>query len=270
MKRLDPNTQLYKIIEAKKASLAEKKREKPYEQLKSELEAVVVLKVPSLFNAVKSPQAGPKLIAEVKKASPSRGVIRESFSLSEINDAYQSSAHVVAISVLTETDYFQGSEEILAYFAANNTHNKPLLRKDFIFDPYQVLESTLLGAHAYLLIASLFDDTKELEELINLGYEIGIEPLVEVHNREELEFARSTRAKIIGINCRDLNTFKLDIQVHELLKELDDSYARIAESGIDNQEYLQYVSAFCDAALVGSHFMAQADIAEAIEGMVTP
>ena len=261
-------TFLEEILIAKKNDLANKKRKKSYSQLEQELKLLEPFRGPSFFDALKSEDIKPKIIAEVKKASPSKGVMRHNFALSAINDAYQSASNVVAISVLTERDYFGGSNEVLSFFADNNSHSKPLLRKDFIFDPYQVVESKLLGAQAYLLIASLFDDIKELEELINLGYEIGIEPLVEVHNREELEFVQSTKAKIIGVNCRDLNTFKLDIKVHELLRELDDSYARIAESGIDNKQYLQYVAAFCDAALIGSHFMAQVNIADAIGEMV--
>jgi indole-3-glycerol phosphate synthase len=268
MKNLDANTELYKIIAAKKAYLQEQKQQKSYAQMEQELQSLEPFKGYSFFDALKSKTAKPKIIAEVKKASPSRGTIREDFSLSEINDAYQSNAHVVAISVLTETDYFQGSEETLAFFAAHNTHNKPLLRKDFIFDPYQVLESKLLGAQAYLLIASLLD-ADELNELIEAGQKIGIEPLVEVHNREELGLAQSTKARVIGVNSRDLKTFSMDPKVHGLLKELDDTYARVAESGIETKEYLQYVSDFCDAALVGSHFMAQENIAEAIEAMVT-
>ncbi|HEY5152646.1 MAG TPA: indole-3-glycerol phosphate synthase TrpC [Candidatus Saccharimonadales bacterium] len=270
MKTLKPDTKLSKIIESKKVYLAETKRQRPYDQLEKELESIPPFKGLSLFEALKSKEPKPKLIAEVKKASPSRGVIRENFLLEEINDAYQAAPNVVAISVLTEKDHFHGSEATLAFFAKHNTHHKPLLRKDFIFDKYQILETKLLGAQAYLLIASLFDDAEELEALVELGYKIGLEPLVEVHDQGELDLVKSTKARIVGVNCRDLKTFSIDIKIHELLRELDDSYARIAESGIDSEGYLKYISTFCDAALVGSHFMSQQDIEHAIRVMVNP
>jgi len=266
MKSINAHTKLHEIIATKQVHLEAKKAKKPYSQLEQELQALPSFKGPSFFEALKSDQAMPKIIAEVKKASPSKGVISRDFSLAAINEAYQAANNVVAISVLTEEDYFQGSDEVLEFFAANNTNNKPLLRKDFIFDPYQVLESKLLGAQAYLLIAALLE-ADELNELVDLGQKIGIEPLVEVHDKAELKLAKSTNARVIGVNCRDLKTFMIDSEVHELLKSIDDSYARIAESAIDSKEYLKYVSAFCDAALIGSYFMSHGNIADAIKEM---
>jgi indole-3-glycerol phosphate synthase len=258
-------TKLDEIIAAKKRRLQEKKQRVPYSQLEKEAHSIRPFQGPTLFEAIKSGTEKPRIIAEVKKASPSRGIIRNNFSLKEINSAYQTSSHVIAISILTEEDYFQGSEEIFSFFAANNTHNKPLLRKDFIFDSYQVLESKVLGAQAYLLIAALFkDDTNKLRELIDLGYKIGIEPLVEVHNREELELVKSTKARIVGVNCRDMETFTTDPSLHELLKELDNTYAKVAESGIRSPEHLSRVSVFSDAALIGGRFMSRPNIEKAI------
>ena len=271
MKNIDPNTELGKIIAAKKIHLQEQKTNNPYTQLEQAVElskARQPYKGPGFFDALKSKKPKLKIIAEVKQSSPSRGVIRDNFSLSEINDAYQSVTNVVAISVLTEKDYFHGSEEILSFFSEHNKNCKPLLRKDFIFDPYQILETKLLGAQAYLLIASLFDDAKELEGLIKEGRKFGLETLVEVHNKEELELVKSTSARIIGVNCRDMKTFAVDPKIHELLREIDDSYVKVAESGIDNGTYLNYLSTFCDAALVGSHFMSKDNIEDAIKDMV--
>jgi indole-3-glycerol phosphate synthase len=270
MKNIDPGTQLYKIIAAKKAYLQEKKRHMSYSQLEQALKSLEPVKGPSFFDVLKSQDHAPKIIAEVKKASPSRGVIRSNLSLSEVNDAYQSISNVVAISILTEKDYFHGSEETLAFFAHHNTNNKPLLRKDFIFDTYQIAETKLLGAQAYLLIASLFEDAEELEELIKAGHELGLEPLVEVHTREELELAEATSARVIGVNCRDMKTLDVDLKVHELLKDIDDAYAKVAESGIETPDYLKHVTGFCDAALVGSHLMEAADIKAAIERLIEP
>ena len=267
MKQTD--TVLDKIIGAKKANLKEQKLKKPFAQLRREADALTLQAGPGFFEALKAPEPRLKLIAEVKRASPSAGVLRQSFSLPDINRAYQTAPQVAAISVLTERDYFQGSDSTLAYFAANNTYRKPLLRKDFIFDPYQVLESKLLGAQAYLLIAALFT-AGELSELVDLGLELGIEPLVEVHDEHELKIALTTQARCIGVNSRDLKTFEVDNKRHELLRQLDDSYARVAESGINDAEYLAYVSDFADAALVGGHLMAADNIVTALEKLANP
>lgn len=268
MKSISTDTELGKIIASKKDYLEKRKSQKPYSQLESELGSLKPFEGPSLFDALKSTALKPKIIAEVKKASPSKGVIRDNFSLEEINEAYQSSENVVAISILTETDHFQGSEEILSFFVANNKSKKPLLRKDFIFDPYQILETRLLGAQGYLLIASLFENAQELDKLIKQGNELGLDALVEVHTPEELTMVKQTSAHIIGVNCRDMKTFKIDLEVHKLLQEIDESYARVAESGIDTPEYLKYVSGFADASLIGSHFMSQDSIEDAIKVMV--
>jgi len=267
MKKTD--TFLDKIVASKKDYLQRQKFKKPQAQIERELVAVKPFKGLGFFDVLKKADPKPKIVAEVKKASPSAGVLRDPFLLPHINEAYQSISKIVAISIITEQEHFQGSEETLAFFAANNTHHKPLLRKDFLFDPYQVLESKLLGAQAYLLIASLFD-IKELEELIKLGQSIGIEPLVEVHDSHELELVQATSARSIGVNCRDLKDFTIDIKAHELLRKLDNSYARVAESGIDSPEYLNYLSTFSDAGLIGGHFMAAPSVEAALENMVAP
>jgi indole-3-glycerol phosphate synthase len=262
---------LNKIIAQKRIRLKARQTQKPYSELEKELSLVKPFKGQSFFDALKSKEIAPKIIAEVKKASPSANTISKNFSLKDINDAYQASPHVVAISVLTEEDNFLGSDEILSFFVNNNKNNKPLLRKDFILEPYQVLESKVLGAQAYLLIAALFKkDTKKLNKLIDLGYEIGIEPLVEVHNREELELVKSTNAKIIGVNCRDLKTFRTNRELHTLLDELDSTYARVAESGISERSHLNHASKFSDVSLIGSRFMKAKNIKKAIEDMVEP
>lgn len=247
-------TVLDKIVADKKASLALQKQQKSLAQLEQEVAKLGAAKTHNFFEALKAKADRPKIIAEAKKASPSAGVFKRDFSLDEINEAYQSADSIVAISIVTETKHFQGSEDFLKYFARHNTHKKPLLRKDFLFDSYQVLESKLLGANAYLLIASLFDE-KELAGLIDYGLGIGLEPLVEVHTQEELDMVRRTNARCIGVNARDLKTFKMDLSRHELLKQLDDSYARVAESGIANVRYLKQVSEYSDAALIGTEFM---------------
>lgn len=259
-------TVLDKIVADKKARLAKQKKQKPQSQLEQELAGLDSSEEPGFYDALKK-GAAPRIIAEAKKASPSAGVFRDDFSLEDINAAYQQSFNVVAISVITERDNFQGSDDFLAYFAKHNPHKKPLLRKDFLFEPYQIIESKLLGAGAYLLIASLFNES-ELFELVALGLSIGIEPLVEVHTQEELDMALTTKARCIGVNARDLKTFKIDVKRHNLLKQLDDKYARVAESGIDSKEYLQELSEYCDAALIGTEFMKSKDIKKTLEALV--
>jgi indole-3-glycerol phosphate synthase len=260
-------TILDKIVASKKAYLAKQKQQKPLSELKKDLAGHETIEGPSFFDALKQ-GSKPRIIAEVKKASPSAGVFRDDFSLPDIKDAYQSTDSIVAISVVTEADHFQGDDDFLRYFASNNPHKKPLLRKDFLFEPYQVLESKLLGANAYLLIASLFDKA-ELSELVSIGRDIGLEPLVEVHTQEELDMAKNiAKVRCIGVNARDLKTFKVDLERHELLKRLDDKkYARVAESGIDSKEYLNELSEYCDAALIGTELMKSKDIGKALEAL---
>jgi indole-3-glycerol phosphate synthase len=255
---------LDRIVADKKEYLAGKKRAKSLDRLKDELAGLEPREEPGFFDALKAGRPQPKIIAEVKKASPSAGVLREPFSLEEINEAYQTSENVVAISVITERGHFQGSEDALAFFAHHNANRKPLLRKDFIFDPYQIFESKLLGAQAYLLIASLFDQD-ELAGLVDLGLEIGLEPLVEIHDKDELDMALTTKARCIGANSRDLKTFKIDPEVHDLLKRVDGSYARIAESGIGDKAHMKRLAAYTDAVLIGTEFMKSDDIAMTIQ-----
>jgi indole-3-glycerol phosphate synthase len=259
-------TILDRIVASKKHRLVERKRSQSQADLEQELAARSATDEPGFYAALKSDSQAPRIIAEAKKASPSAGVFRDEFSLEDINAAYQQAFNVVAISVITESDHFQGSEDFLAYFAKHNPHRKPLPRKDFLFEPYQILESKLLGAQAYLLIVSLFDQ-KELADLVDFGLANRIEPLVEVHTQEELDMALKTRARCIGVNARDLKTFKVDLGRHELLKQLDDKYARVAESGIDSKDYLQELSEYCDAALIGTGFMKSKDITKALEAL---
>jgi indole-3-glycerol phosphate synthase len=261
------DTILDDIIAAKKDYLRIRKRQRSQAEVEHRLVDVSPFPGAGFFDALKASQPQPKIIAEAKKTSPSGGVLREPFSLSEINAAYQAAPNVVAISVITERDYFQGSEETLVYFAGHNAKNKPLLRKDFLFDPYQILESKLLGAQAYLLIASLFERT-ELKDLIELGRSLDLEPLVEVHTAAELELVKQTDARCIGVNSRDLQSFSVDNSAHRLLDELDDSYARVAESGINDPAYLEQISGFSDAVLIGGHFMRAPDISAAIEALI--
>jgi len=203
-----------------------------------------------------------QLIAEVKKASPSRGIIRPDFDPVEIAETYATNG-ASAISVLTEAKYFQGSLNHLKDIR-NALENKslPLLRKDFISDSYQVYESRAYGADSLLLIVAILTPEK-LEELLRLSHELGMSCLVEVHNETEVEIASGSGAKIIGINNRDLKTFTVDLTVTERLRPLIPSdRIVVSESGIKNRSDMEKLRQWgADAVLIGESLMSAPDIA---------
>lgn len=257
------NTILDSIVANKQKYLQTRKKQLPMSQIDQTISQSTD-GGPDLYQALKTHTGRPKLIAEAKKASPSAGVLRDPFDLNEINYAYQACHEVVAISVITEVDHFQGSEANLQYFAVHNTNNKPLLRKDFIIEPYQIYETKALGGHAYLLIAALFD-LADLQELVAIGQSIGLEPLIEAHTAEELAVACATTARCIGVNARNLHDFSINHAAPELLGQLNKSYARVAESGIETAIDISRVMEYSDAALVGSYLMKQPDITKALQ-----
>ena len=203
---------------------------------------------------------GLSIIGEVKKASPSRGVIKPDFNPVEIAKEYENVAD--AISVLTEEDYFQGRYEYL-----RDIHNEvklPLLRKDFVVSPLQIFEARELGASAILLIAAVLDDKRVLSEFINLSRGVGFEPLVETHNEMEIDLALSADAKIIGINNRNLYDFTEDIYTTVRLREfVPADRLVISESSIHTAEDIKILSkANVNGILVGESFMRSDNIAE--------
>jgi indole-3-glycerol phosphate synthase len=207
------------------------------------------------------------VIAEVKKASPSKGVIREQFDPVAIALDYE--AHgAAAISVLTEKRFFQGSPDYLT--ALREQVSIPVLRKDFLFDIYQIYEARALGADALLLIAAILEKEK-LRELLCLTRELGMDALVEVHTREELYMVLETGARIIGINNRNLATFKTDIATTvELVRDIPEDRIVVSESGIASRaDILMLSSAGVDAFLIGESLMRQespgAGLAELID-----
>jgi indole-3-glycerol phosphate synthase len=205
---------------------------------------------------------GIRLIAEVKKASPSRGVIRPDFDPTELAKIYASNG-ASAISVLTEARYFQGSLEHLRDIR-NILRNKglPLLRKDFICDPYQIYESRAYGADSLLLIIAILK-LEELQELLGISHELNMTCLVEVHNEAEVEIALKSGARIVGINNRNLATFTVDLTTTERLRPLiPPDRIVVSESGIKERsdiERLRQVG--IDAFLVGESLMSAPDIA---------
>jgi indole-3-glycerol phosphate synthase len=212
-------------------------------------------------------EEGPiRLIAEVKKASPSKGVIREDFDPVQIARIYEENG-AACLSVLTDEAYFQGSLEYLR--AIRKSVRLPLLRKDFILDSYQLLEARAAGADAVLLIAECLDDCN-LRKLHNETLELGMTPLVEFYDEQNLARVLEAGATLVGVNNRDLRTFHTDLEhVIRLRKQIPEECVLVGESGIHSREdALRLERAGIDAMLVGEHLMASADIGAAVKELL--
>jgi indole-3-glycerol phosphate synthase len=217
------------------------------------------------FQALSAP--GPiKLIAEIKKASPSRGVIRGDFRPLEIAETYAQHG-ATCLSVLTDAHYFQGSLEILSDVHRHVT--LPVLRKDFILDRYQLLEARSAGADAVLLIAECLDDC-QLRSLHNEALECGLVPLVELYDPANLPRVLDAGATLLGINNRDLHTFEVNLDHTLRMREkVPDGCLLVSESGISSREdVLRLEAAGVDAILVGETLMASRDIGAAVDRLL--
>jgi indole-3-glycerol phosphate synthase len=264
-------TILDKILKAKAVRLDELKKQVSPEDLEAKARALPPPArnfLAALAAPASSATGGPgvRVIAEVKKASPSRGVIRADFKPLEIARAYQAGG-ASALSVLTEEDFFQGHDRYLRDISRNV--DLPTLRKDFITDAYQVFEAKVLGASAYLLIVACLKP-KALKDLIALGPGLGLTPLVEAHTEDEVKAALDAGAPLIGINNRDLKTFHTDLQVTFRLRALvPDAVPVVSESGIFKPADLKALAdAGVKAALVGESLMKQADVARALRDLL--
>ena len=204
-----------------------------------------------------------RIIAEVKKASPSKGVIKEDFDPLVIAQEYEK-AGANAISVLTEPFFFQGNLEYLT--GIRRYVSTPLLRKDFIIDKYQLVEALVYGADFVLLIAKALSK-KELKELLNYTRHLGMEALVEIHDKEDLTKAIYAGADIIGINHRNLETFKMDMELCDrLIPLIPNGKIIVAESGISDKETIKRLHSIgVDAFLIGEYFMRQESITKALK-----
>jgi len=204
-----------------------------------------------------------RIIAEVKKASPSKGVIREDFDPLKIAQEYSNNG-ANAISVLTEPHFFQGDLEYLT--GIRRYVNTPLLRKDFIVDEYQLLEALVYGADFVLLIAKALDK-KTLKDLYNKALNLGLEVLVEIHDLPDLKKAMACGASIIGINHRNLETFEMDMTLcDKLIPLIPNGKIIVAESGITDTDTIKRLSSIgVDAFLIGEHFMRQDDIGKEMQ-----
>jgi indole-3-glycerol phosphate synthase len=204
-----------------------------------------------------------RIIAEVKKASPSKGVIREDFDPLEIANIYSNNG-VNAISVLTEPHFFQGNLEYLT--GIRRYVSTPLLRKDFIVDEYQLLEALVYGADFVLLIAKALS-TNEMKHLYDRALQLGLDVLVEIHDKDDLKKAMKCGAHIIGINHRNLETFEMDMSLcDKLIPMIPNGKIIVAESGVSDQKTIERLSSIgADAFLIGEHFMRQNDIASEVQ-----
>jgi indole-3-glycerol phosphate synthase len=241
---------LDQIVQSKREEIAEHKRQRPLEVLAD----ADLYRAPRRGFAAALARPGRAVIAEVKKASPSRGVIRADFDAVAIARAYASGG-ARALSVLTDAPFFQGS---LAYLEAiRRVVDLPLLRKDFVLDPYQVHEARAFGADAVLLICAILDDAS-LRELFRLASRLDLDALVEVHSREELERAAGCGATLVGINNRDLRTFVTRLEVAETLAPLAPRQMTVvAESGLKTAADLERLEAAgVRAFLIGETLMA--------------
>jgi len=257
---------LEKIVATKREEVARAKQSVPLSAIRRQLPYVPAPR--DFLAALKadSPGSPVRLIAEVKKASPSRGVIRENFAPVEIARTYQQHG-AACISVLTDETYFQGR---LAYLTEiRSAVDLPLLRKDFIIDPYQVFEARAAGADAVLLIAECLP-AEELRELREVIVNLGMTALVELHDPAHLPGVLASGAKLIGVNNRDLSTFETDIEQTIRLRELiPRDHVLVAESGIrTNQDVRRLAAAGVEAMLVGESLMKEPDIGAAVDALL--
>jgi indole-3-glycerol phosphate synthase len=254
---------LDRIVSYNLEELEHKKRGLPL----AELQRMASQQSPALNMASVLRGDGIRLIAEVKKASPSRGIIRSDFNPVEIAEIYDGNG-AAAISILTEARHFQGSLDHLKNIRKVLT-DKPLLRKDFIVDPYQVYESRAYGADSLLLIVALLR-LETLKELLRLSHELNMTCLVEVHNEAEVEIALKSEARIIGINNRDLNTFDVDIATTERLRPLiPKDRIVVSESGIKSRDDIEKLRrSGIDAVLIGEYLMSAPDVGARIRELL--
>lgn len=253
---------LDKIVSKKKQRLKDSRANISIKVLKTKIDD---LEKPRDFKTAIKRSLDEKItvIAEVKKASPSKGVIRKNFDHLSIARTYEEKA-VNAISVLTEEDYFKGSLAFLPEIKKVST--KPILRKDFIFDEYQIYESRVNEADAILLIAGILDK-KQADEYLHLAKGLGLYVIFEVHNFKELEMALFVDSDIIGINNRNLNTLQVDMNTtFKLKKEIPYNKIVVSESGIKTREDVKRLEdAGIDSVLIGTIFMEAEDIGKKID-----
>jgi indole-3-glycerol phosphate synthase len=253
---------LDRILEARRAEVDHRKRVLPETALKYGVKAATPLRD---FSAAFG-RDGLNVLAELKPASPSRGVLRDPFEPVALAQSFES-AGACALSVLTEAEFFRGSLKNLR--DARKSIQLPVLRKDFIFDPWQVWETRANDADSFLLIVATLEDGL-LRDLLALGRELRMEPLVEIHTAQELDRALTVGARIIGVNNRDLKTLTTRVETSfELIDRIPDDCIAVSESGLRTHEDLAKLrAAGFDAFLIGTHLMLAPDPAAALSSLL--
>jgi indole-3-glycerol phosphate synthase len=263
MKQLDRTHILTRIVEAKQKRLQASRMRVPEPILKRMAETAKA--VPSFREALETPHRV-RIIAEIKKTSPSKGVLNEDLDPEEFAGTY-TKAGACAISVVTEEDFFQGD---LGWInKIRSVSNLPVLRKDFIWQPFQLYETRAAGASAVLLIAAMLQP-HDLRELIVLSQQLELDVLVEVHDEKELGEALEAGASMIGVNNRDLKTFDVSLQTSlRLAKLIPEDRLFVVESGIHTKTDIdRLLDAGADAFLIGEYFLTSPDPMAAIRGLL--
>lgn len=251
---------LHKIVAHKRRELAALIKRTPLSVLKKSV-AVLPRRKKVFLKSLKT-TGSIAVIAEIKRRSPSKGLLRKNFKPVQIARDYEAGG-AAALSVLTDKKFFGGSPDVLR--AVRKVTRIPLLRKDFTLDEYHVYEARLMGADAILLIAAILD-VKTMKRLTVLASKLGLDALVEVHSQAELKKIAPLKSKLIGINNRDLRTFKVDIRTtQKLLKAVPRGTTIVSESGIQNHKDLLYLKGLgVSAVLVGEALMKEKDVRQAL------
>ena len=256
---------LNRILARKAEEIEQRSRVRPLDELRARAQQQPATR--GFVRAIERKlQAGDAaVIAEVKKASPSKGLIRKDFDPAAIARSYEAGG-AACLSVLTDVDFFQGSNAYLG--EARAACRLPVIRKDFIIDPYQVYEARMIGADAILLIVAALEDGPMIE-MANLAHELGMDVLVEVHDIDELERALQTDCQLIGVNNRNLRTFKVSLDTSlELKSAMPGDRIMVTESGIASREDVARMrGAGIHTFLVGESFMRQPDPGVALKAM---
>lgn len=244
---------LINILNRKREEITERSATVPIEELKQQCASADTVRgfIQSIENKINNNQSA--VIAEIKKASPSKGLLRENFDPADIAKSYANHG-AACLSVLTDKDYFQGHEDYLKQ--ARAACELPVIRKDFIIDPYQVYEARAINADCILLIVAALDD-ENLQLLFNLAHELKMDVLMEVHDKQEMKRALKTGAKLIGINNRNLRTFDTTLETTlSMLDMVNENHILVTESGIHTIDDVQLMrDNGVNAFLVGEAFM---------------
>lgn len=258
-------TILDEIIQNKKSEIVRAKTIKPFPRIQEEAQASL-FKPRGFRDALDRHHTTPAIIAEIKKKSPSKGVLKEPLDASRVARSYEQNG-AAALSVLTDEKFFGGSLEDLRLI--RNTARIPILRKDFVLDEYQIYESLVAGADAVLLIAAILTN-EDLRRLKEKADSLRMDTLIEIHTEKDLQKLQAFDKLLIGINNRDLRTFQVDLSVTEkLLALLDKKHCIVSESGIRNHDDLVRLrEAGVNAVLVGESLVAEKDPGEALKKLI--